>query len=399
MNQEKLLMKENIRKLLNKVDTPFYIYSLEWLKKNIIDIQERLTSEIELCYSIKANPILLPYVQTFVNYFEVCSLGEYRICKQIVSPDKNIIFGGVCKKKEEIREAVKDDQVILTVESMYQLNNINQISAEEQRVSKVILRLSIGNQFGIAADELLEMLKEQKSFQNIKILGIQQYAATQCFKLEEERKYIEKLFKVIEELEEAVDYQFEIVSYGGGIGIPYYEGDMGKENPKEILSGVADLLISYKKGRKIIYEAGRIIPASSGIYVSRVLDQKQTNGRTYSILDGGTNHVKYYGHTFGARKIMTELLRDESEKDVYTICGALCTVNDILLKDVEIAKHSIDDVLLFLNAGAYCQTEASALFLSRDLPAVYVVEESNEVSVIRDVINTYSINGGLPTSL
>lgn len=399
MNQDKILMKENIKKLLNKVDTPFYIYSLEWLEKNIIDIKERLTSQIELCYSIKANSILVPYVQTFVNYFEVCSLGEYRICKQIVSPDKNIIFGGVCKKKEEIREAVKDNQVILTVESMSQLNNINQISAEEQRVSKVILRLSIGNQFGIAADELLEMLKERNNFQNINITGIQQYAATQCFKLEEERKYIEKLFKIIEELEEAVDYQFEMVSYGGGIGIPYYEGDMGKENPKEILSGVADLLISHKKGRKIIYEAGRVIPASSGIYVSRVLDQKQTNGRTYSILDGGTNHVKYYGHTFGARKIITELLRDEREKDVYTICGALCTVNDILLKDVEIAKHSIDDVLLFLNAGAYCQTEASALFLSRDLPAVYVVDESNEVSLIRDVINTYSINGGLPTSL
>lgn len=396
MNKETFFIHEKIRKLLNEVDTPFYIYSLDRLKKNIIDIQERLTSEIELCYSIKANPLLVPYVQELINYFEVCSLGEYRICKQIVSPEKKIIFGGVCKKKEEIREAVKDNQVILTVESLTQLNNINEISSQENRVSKILFRLSIGNQFGLSADDLLKVLKERKNFNSIKILGIQQYAATQCFKAGEEKKYIEKLFQIINELEETVQYQFKIVDYGGGVGIPYYESDMEKENPSEILKKVADMLMSFKKERKIIYEAGRIVPASCGIYVTRVLDQKQINGRTYSILDGGTNHIKYYGHSFGARKIMTEVFEEKSEKAVYTICGPLCTVNDILLKDVEIAKHSINDVLLFLNAGAYCQTEASALFLSRDLPAVYIVDESNQVCLVRYRMDTYSINGGLP---
>ncbi|WOO36841.1 alanine racemase [Anaerocolumna sp. AGMB13020] len=395
MNHKLLFLKENMEALLGQTDTPFYVYSLKVLKENIQNIKRILSPEVELCYSIKANPMLVPYVQELVDYFEVCSMGEYKICKEVVTADKKIIYGGICKKKEEIRGAVLNGQVILTVESMTQLRHINQISKEEQRISKVLLRISPGNQFGLSQEDMQEVLRERDSIQNLQILGAQLYASTQCFKVEEEKKQIESLFRYIYELEEIFDFTFKIVDYGGGVGVPYYEGDTGKGNPEELLSEISGLLLSHGKGRKIIFEAGRIIPASCGIYVSRVLDQKTRSGRTYSILDGGTNHIKYFGQAFGGRNAINEVLSEKEEKAVYTVCGPLCTANDILLKDVEVSRHTIDDFFVFLNAGAYCQTEASALFLSRDLPAVFIVKETNEIKLVRKNIDTFHINGGL----
>lgn len=84
----------------------------------------------------------------------MCSYGEYQICKNQLSVDTEIIFGGVCKLDYEISEAIKDERVIVTVESLNQLEIIDRLSAERKERTKILLRLSAGNQFGLSERNL-----------------------------------------------------------------------------------------------------------------------------------------------------------------------------------------------------------------------------------------------------
>lgn len=390
----KQFMKDQISRLTD-IETPFYVYFENELMETIAKIKKKFGQEITLCYSIKANPLLVPYIQEVVDHYEVCSYGEYQICKKILSEGQTIIYGGVCKQKYELEEAVEDPRVILTVESITQIKEINEISKEKKKVSRVFLRLSIGNQFGLSREDLCRVVEQRDQFKNVKIIGVQQYAKTQCFKIEDEKKQITHMMEIVYEIEESTNYDFNIVDYGAGVGVPYYKQDYSVFNMDDMISGISQLLIEHKGEHKVMSELGRIITASCGVFISRVIDQKRTEGRTYSILDGGSNHIKYYGQAFGARKVVVEIINNESNTDVYSLCGPLCTVSDILLKDEVLVKHQIGDIILFPNAGAYCQTEANVLFLSRDLPAAFLVDKAGIIHQIREKISTYSINSGL----
>ncbi|MCT4688875.1 alanine racemase [Vallitalea sp.] len=388
-------INKDIQIVLQHHKTPFYLYNVSHLRKNIEAIKSILTEDIKLCYSIKANPLVVSYMQDLVTYFEVCSYGEYEICREYIGKDKKIIFGGVCKLKEEILEAIKDKRIIVTIESITQLHDINECCKLLGITKEVFLRMSTGNQFGLSMVDLEEIISQRDKYKSIKIKGVQLYANTQCFQINKEKEYIKQLFEVIDQLEKNYGYKINIIDYGGGIGVPYYKKDLEKTNWEEMLQAISQELRDKSNGRQIIYEAGRIIPASCGIYVSSVCDQKINNKRRYSILDGGINHIKYYGQAFGGRNVIAKVLNGQEEKDIYTVCGPLCTSNDILLRQMELAKHNIGDKIIFLNAGAYCQTEAAGLFLSRDLPAIFIIDENKTVKCVRNKIKTYTINSTL----
>lgn len=376
----------------NRIKTPAYFYSEKELKENTQKINALIGKKIELCYSIKANPFLTSYFSETIKIYEVCSYGEYQICKNQLSMDVEIIYGGVCKLDYEISEAIKDDRVIITVESVNQLKKINSLSVVKDESTKVLLRLSAGNQFGMSEEDISNVIYERSNYKNIKIVGIQFYGGTQTFKIDDELKRINYLFDRVAEIEKASLFKFEIVDIGVGIGVPYYKNDYEKFDFEQMLSEMSKLVLRRQNHHRVIFEMGRAIAAGCGIYVSRVIDQKVNNGRKYSILDGGTNHIKYYGQAFGGRNVVVDILNDSTDTDLYTICGPLCTVNDVLLNNERLKEHVIGDVFLFPNAGAYCQTEASALFLSRDLPIVNMIVEDGRIITLRDRKNTYKIN-------
>ena len=390
-----MIYKEMFEKALaqpNKLCTPAYFYFEKILKDSVKKISSAFGEKIELCYSIKANPFLTSYVGDGIKIFEVCSYGEYQICKNQLSLESEIIFGGVCKFDYEISEAIKDERVIVTAESLNQLEIINRLSAEKKGSAKILLRLSAGNQFGLSKEDMKRVIKNRGSYDNVRMMGIQFYAGTQTFKIEDELKKVNDLFDMISQIEKENAFRFEIVDFGAGIGVPYYKADYDKDNFEQMLRELSELILKRRNNHRVICEMGRAIAAECGIYLSRVIDQKENAGRKYSILDGGTNHIKYYGQAFGGRNVVIDILNDAEETDVYTICGPLCTVNDILLNNEILKKHTIGDVFLFPNAGAYCQTEANALFLSRELPIVNMVRADGNIVTLREETCTYILN-------
>lgn len=104
--------------------------------------------------------------------------------------------------------------------------------------------------------------------------------------------------------------------------------------------------------------------------MTRVVDRKTNQSQHYAIVDGGIHQLVYFGQSMAMRRPQVELLqpRDEDGVENWNICGSLCTVNDILVKQLPLSRLEVGDVLAFGNAGAYCMTEGISLFLSRDLP-------------------------------
>jgi diaminopimelate decarboxylase len=170
------------------------------------------------------------------------------------------------------------------------------------------------------------------------------------------------------------------------------------------------------KGR-ISLEMGRYIAASCGSYITKIMDMKRNHGTNYLICDGGIHQVNYYGQMMamklpymlakggevplpesapaGRRTASRGTARDEaaSGRELYDICGSLCTINDVLVKEVPLQHPEVDDILVFMNVGAYSVTEGISLFLSRDLPRVYR-KCGDTLTLLRDKIQTEDFNYG-----
>lgn len=135
------------------------------------------------------------------------------------------------------------------------------------------------------------------------------------------------------------------------------------------------------------------IAASCGFYMTSVVDIKETDGVRYCIVDGGIHQVNYYGQTMAMRTPDVEQFPKRSGQAAqYNICGSLCTVSDILLRQFPLAGVETGDVLVFKKAGAYSVTEGIALFLSRDLPAVYYYSEKAGLRKVRSAQPTDLMN-------
>ena len=145
---------------------------------------------------------------------------------------------------------------------------------------------------------------------------------------------------------------------------------------------------------KLILELGRSIVASSGVYISKVVDKKINKGQKYAILDGGINHISYYGQSMAMKIPKCEVYpeRKNADDEKWNLCGSLCTINDILVKQFPVSNLQLGDIFIFKNTGAYCMTEGISLFLSRDLPMIIKIKEDKKIEIIRKNIPTYKLN-------
>ncbi len=145
---------------------------------------------------------------------------------------------------------------------------------------------------------------------------------------------------------------------------------------------------------KITLEVGRSIAASCGYYFTSVVDKKVNKAGNFAIVDGGINHLVYFGQSMAMKIPHIDLYptRKDDNADVWNICGSLCTVNDIIVKALPLSDLKINDVLVFKNTGAYCMCEGISLFLSRELPAVVIADGDEQYTLVRDHFKTSILN-------
>ena len=137
---------------------------------------------------------------------------------------------------------------------------------------------------------------------------------------------------------------------------------------------------------------GRFFATYCGTYLTKVMDLKENKGVNYCIVDGGINHVNYYGSMMGMNVPVTQHITDmEVEAKDWCICGSLCSTNDILIRKYH-KGLSEGDLIAFENIGAYSVTEGINLFLSRTLPCVLLRKKKYDYEVQREHVESYVLN-------
>lgn len=399
--------------------TPYYVFDTDEFAKRAAMIRAALDCKggrrIPLCFSIKANPFLLHRLPEGLDHVEVCSPGELEICIALGVKPESIIYSGVMKEKCDIERAVSYGAGILTCESIRHATLISEVMIEciqegaheakfAETKAHVILRLTSGNQFGMSLENIEYIISHPDEFKGITVIGIHYYSGTQK-SLRKINKDLEKIKSALTGLKEKYGFEPQLVEYGPGLCVEYFEEDW-QEREKQALDEAAEVLREFAEEYPLGIEMGRFLAASCGKYYTQVKDLKSTGDANYAILDGGIHHLNYFGQRMAMqvppiRVYGGEVSENEEKPGVeltqmpdadYTLCGSLCTVADVLVREVKLKKLELGDILEFAHCGAYSVTEAPALFLSRQLPAIYAYSKECGYECLREHIPAAEIN-------
>lgn len=392
---------ELLKRLIDTDSTPAYVFDVDRLCQRVEYIKEKCgnTPQIELCYAMKANPFLVQPLDSVINKFEVCSHGELCICKDKNIDMQKVVLSGVNKERPDVLQALEWGVKTFTIESLLQLELIDECTRKTGTDVHILLRLSGGNQFGMDRDVIERIMEHREKYPHLTIEGIQYYSGTQ----KKESKVLEELSELdalCGEMEEKYQLHINVLEYGPGFGIGYFS----KEDTEELSEECAETFRKMSDKRHLTLEMGRFLTADCGFYITSVVDVKQNAGQRYCIVDGGINHVNYYGQVMGVRVPPVRFYQWEEEdiseieikdpadkKGEVCICGSLCTSADVLVRNINIEQVNVGDIFVFEKIGAYSVTEGIYLFLSRKMPKIYFLER-NEVVLIRDTVETYLLN-------
>ena len=373
--------------------TPYYVFDTDEFAKRAAMIKAAL-GNIHLCFSIKANPFLLHRIPEGLDRVEVCSPGELEICIALGIDPSSIIYSGVMKEETDITRAITYGAGILTCESIRHARLESKVALSQGKKVDVILRLSSGNQFGMSLTDIEYIISNPDEFKGISVIGLHYYSGTQK-SLRKIKKDLDKIESAISTLDEKYGFKPDLIEYGPGLCVYYFEPDW-EEKEKAALDEAATVLKEFAEKYPLGIEMGRFLAASCGKYFTTVKDIKTQGDANYVILDGGIHHLNYFGQRMAMEvppiSYATEGKKAPDEEVDYTLFGSLCTVADVLVREVRLPHLDIDDVLEFGHCGAYSMTEAPALFLSRFLPAIYAYSSDKGYELLRDHIPASDIN-------
>lgn len=384
--------KTAVQTYAERYGTPFYLFDADLLQERLAYLRRQMLPRIELCYAIKANPFIIKEAAPFVDRLEICSEGEYRICEALQLDPESFVISGVNKNPAFIRELVLNGVNIgvYTIESMEHFRILESASREAGRQITVMPRLTSGNQFGLDERELEAIISRRFDYPLLDICGVQYFSGTQKTSLKKLRRELEYVDAFVQKLQEQYDFTCREVEFGPGFPVYYFEGETFDEDG--FIAGVNELIEAMTFRGKITFELGRSIAASCGSYVTQVVDTKCNCGENYAIVDGGMHQITYYGQFMAMKHPkITHIGQQSGEAAKWTLCGSLCSINDLLVKQHPFNGLAKGDYLIFNDAGAYCMTEGISLFLSRDLPAI-LLKKADTVSVLRERFFSHKLN-------
>jgi diaminopimelate decarboxylase len=393
--RNKELYCENVKvaAIAKVVGTPFYLYSHNTLVDHLTKIQRAFAKVNPIvCFAMKSNGNLA-VLKTLANYgagFDIVSLGELKKARKINADPKKIVFASVGKTEEEIMIALKAGILFFNVESVPELSEINRIAKKMGKVAPVALRINpdvaaathnfittgtLKNKFGIDLASTRKILKEQKEYKNIKIIGLHIHIGSQIINA---KPFITAIKKVIEFLESLRDEEndIEYLDIGGGMGIIYKD-----ENP-QTAQNYADAILPYleKTGLKIVMEPGRFIVGNAGIFVTKVLYLKDNGFKKFLIVDGGMNDL-LRPSLYDAYHEIVAVKTSSTKKITVDIVGPICESGDFLGKNRQLPALKNGDLLAVMSAGAYGYVMSSNYNVRCRVPEVLV--KNKEFAIIK----------------
>lgn len=386
--------KNHLEYAVSHYKTPLYVYDIDILEEQAKNFINLLNERTGLCFAMKANPFLTEVMSRWTDRIEVCSMGEFYICQKLCMEPEKLLISGVLKKEKDLLEILGTygGRCSYTAESLHQFDILAKWSEKHKTVVTVYLRLTNGTQFGMDEADILKIIGRQNRQPYIKIAGIHYFTGTQ-------KKSVKKIYDELEYLDGFllnIENQFHTVieelEYGPGIPAAYFEGQ--EDKTKEFLKETSSAVCKMKWTGRVTLEMGRAFCASCGYYVTRIEDIKQCGGKNYCIVDGGIHQLHYDGQIRGMYLPKMYCLSEEEhpEKIQWTVCGSLCTFNDVLAGAFLWGNLSVGDALVFEGTGAYSSMEGMSLFLSHELPKAVFYRKSQGWKLVRDEMQTYPWN-------
>lgn len=380
-------------KTIESIGTPFYVFNIDILKNRINYLKNMMPENVHLCFAMKANPFVVKEIEDTIEKYEICSYGEWNIANELDIAHEKMVISGVYKDEDSMENIInhyKHGEVI-TIESLNQIKLVDKITKDKRVVVDVILRLTSDNQFGMSEEEIISILENRSKYNSLNIMGIQYFSGTQKKLSRRIIKELEYVDEFVQKLKNELGFVTEELEFGPGFPVMYFEAetDFGENT---YLMEIADRIKNLKYQGHFTMELGRSIAASCGSYYTKVVDKKTNKEGNFAVLDGGMNHIVYYGQMMAMKKPMLDIIpRRSGNEENWNLVGALCTINDLIVKGLCVNGLELGDVFVFKNTGAYAMTEGISLFLSRDLPKVVFVKDG-KIEIVRSNIHTYKLN-------
>ncbi len=388
---------EELARIAREYGSPTFVFDIEHFQNRFRKVREIVGPDIQLCFCIKSNEFLPVSATQVAEKLEVCSPGELALCEDEGVDPKQIVYSGVNKQPEDIREAITYQVGVLTAESPLHVKFIEQEAAKQGVTVDVLLRLSAGSQFGMCKADLIDIIDRRAEYPHINIVGLHYFVGTQRKKFKHQMKELVKLQNLIESLREEHGFEVQRLEYGPGLAVPYFEDDDFSDDLAPIKE-LAPKLQEVASQVELTVEMGRFFAASCGVYLTKAMDMKSDEDTNFCILDGGINHLTYAGQNTGSHvPIITNVSHvgretaPDSTKNWY-LCGSLCSTFDVLVRSVDLEDFRLGDVLAFHNAGAYSVTEGIYLFLCRTMPRIVLRYDNQTTELARDFMESYPLS-------
>lgn len=363
-------MNIDYKKLAEKYQTPYYVYDFDHITKQYNELKVAFKARKSLlAYAVKANSNLsvIKHLASLGAGADCVSIGEVKRALKVGITPYKIIFSGVGKTDDEIRQALELGILMINVESAAELNRVDAIAQELDKIARISIRvnpnidpkthpyISTGlheNKFGVDIDTAKRMYIQCKNSNHLEPVGIHCHIGSQLTELEPILEAIEIVATLVKNLQ-AIKIELSFFDVGGGLGIVYDNETLIDTN--EYAQGILKTLFGLDV--TIICEPGRFLVGNSGVFVTKVLYEKTNGNKRFVIVDGAMNDLIRPSLYNAYHKI--EVLNDNDEKSLCHLVGPVCESGDFFGKNIELPQTQHNDLVAIYSAGAYGFTMAS----------------------------------------
>jgi diaminopimelate decarboxylase len=360
-----------VREIAREVGTPCYVYSCATLQHHFSVFDNAFQGMPHLtCYSVKANANLaiLGLFAAMGGGADIVSGGELFRARQAGIPSKRIVYSGVGKTQAEIDYALSQKILMFNIESLQELEAINQRAAAMNSKARIALRVnpdvdpkthpyvSTGlkkNKFGIDIEQAMKAYERSRGLDHVEVLGIDCHIGSQLTEVSPFVEALKRLKLLIGRLEKK-GIRIQYLDLGGGLGIPYHEES--PPHPREYAQAVVEELRDLSC--TLILEPGRVIVGNAGVLLTQVLYTKKTPGKEFVIVDAGMNDLirpSLYGSFHGIQPIE----KKKRKSRVMDVVGPICESSDFIARERDLPEMRPGEFLAVMSAGAYGFSMAS----------------------------------------
>lgn len=372
------------------IQTPFFYYDTDLLRETLttLKVESKNYKDIIVHYAIKANanPKVLNIICQAGLGADCVSGGEILAAIAAGFPVSKIVYAGVGKSDWEINLALDKNIFCFNVESLPELEIINELAMAKKKIANVAFRINpdieahthanittglAENKFGIAIESMDHIIKEAYKLKNINFIGLHFHIGSQILIMDD---FI-NLCSCINRLQDQLEKQHIVVKHinvGGGLGINYDCPDQNLIPDFKTYFNTYAHHLNLREGQQLHFELGRSIVAQCGSLITRTLYIKQGTQKQFVIVDAGMTDLIRPALYHAYHQI--ENISSNAPMEVYDVVGPICESSDVFAKSIELNKTKRGDLLAIRSAGAYGETMASQ-YNCRQLPQGYITED------------------------